>query len=209
LFNQLLKQDRAIVTSQAGTTRDTIEKAISIAGHTVVLVDTAGLRDTKDEAELSGVDRSNEEISRADLVVLVHAPDTENISLSLPDDAQQITVYNKVDLDTSPPKNKDIYTSCSTGSGLESLHNAIYSHVINISSKNVQGVVLSNERHRDVFNRFLEQVSACISAAGASLGPEYVASDLRLALDILGEITGKTTPDDILNQIFSGFCVGK
>jgi len=209
LFNLLLGQDRAIVTSHPGTTRDTIEKAIIIAGHTVVLVDTAGLREAEDEAELSGVDRSKEEIDLADVVILVHAPDTKDIVLDIPDDTPQITVYNKLDLDSSPPKDKDIYLSCATMTGLEELKKTLYSHVINISSVGVQGVVLSSERHRDVFDRFSEQLSVGVGAIQNDFGPEYIASDLRMALDILGEITGETTPDDILNQIFSGFCVGK
>ena len=78
-----------------------------------------------------------------------------------------------------------------------------------MADKGVQGVVITNERHRAVFRRFGEHLEAAMSAIRSGYGPEYLASDLRLALDVLGEITGKTTPDDILNQIFSGFCVGK
>ena len=209
LFNLLLGEDRAIVTDQAGTTRDTIEKTIVIAGHSVVLVDTAGLRETKSEAELSGVDRSLGEIDSADLVILVYAPDTET---SLPDDlihTPQITVYNKVDLVSEAPENMDVGLSCTTGKGLETLKELIYKQVINMINAGVGGVVLNSERHRDVFIRFKDQISISITSIQNELGPEYVASDLRLALDILGEITGQTTPDDILNQIFSGFCVGK
>lgn len=209
LFNLLLGQERAIVTSLAGTTRDTIEKSIDVAGHTVVLVDTAGLRETRDEAELSGVDRSKEEIELADFVILVHAPDTEDIHPVIPNDTPQITVYNKVDLVNSPPEHKDVYLSCATKQGLKEIQDLIYSHVINISTVGVQGVVLSGERHRDVFDRFSKQLGAGINAIKSGLGPEYIASDLRMALSVLGEITGETTPDDILNQIFSGFCVGK
>lgn len=209
LFNLLLGEERAIVTAQAGTTRDTIEKTIVIAGHSVVLVDTAGLRDAKDEAELSGVDRSLDEIGNADLVILVHAPDTDTV---IPDDlinTPYITVYNKVDLVSKPPQDMDIILSCTTKTGLEDLKTALYAHVINMTNMGVGGVVLNSERHRDVFIRFKDQLDVCVSGIEGDLGPEYIASDLRLALDILGEITGKTTPDDILNQIFSGFCVGK
>jgi len=209
LFNLLLGQDRAIVTSQAGTTRDTIEKTIIIAGHSVILVDTAGLREARDEAELSGVDRSREEIERADLTILVHAPDTENLDIDELINTPKITVFNKLDLTPSRPKNKDIYLSCTTEEGLDTLKKLVYSHVINMINEGVGGVVLNNERHRDVFLRLKKQLATCVSAVLDNLGPEYVASDIRLALDILGEITGKTTPDDILNQIFSEFCVGK
>ncbi|MBC8374915.1 MAG: tRNA uridine-5-carboxymethylaminomethyl(34) synthesis GTPase MnmE [FCB group bacterium] len=209
LFNLLLGEERAIVTAQAGTTRDTIEKTIVIAGHSIVLVDTAGLRDAQGEAELSGVDRSLDEIDSADLVILVHAPDTET---SIPEElihTPQVVVFNKIDLVSERPENMDAYLSCTTGQGLESLKTALYAQVVNMVNMGVGGVVLNSERHRDVFIRFKDQVTASIESIQNELGPEYIASDMRLALDILGEITGKTTPDDILNQIFSGFCVGK
>ncbi len=209
LFNLLLGQERAIVTAQPGTTRDTIEKTIIVAGHSVVLVDTAGLCETREEAESSGVDRSKDEIELADLIIWVQAPDTNDIKSLKTINIPQITVYNKIDLTPTPPKNKDIYLSCLTGEGVDTLKEAIYSHVINMKNTGVQGVILNSERHRDIFNRFDTQLSGCLSAINNAFGPEYIASDLRLALDVLGEITGKTTPDDILNQIFSGFCVGK
>ena len=209
LFNLLLGQDRAIVTSQAGTTRDTIEKSIVIAGHSVVLIDTAGIREAQSEAEFAGVDRSIDEIKHADMVIFVEAPDTEPLNTQKLINTPQITVFNKLDLVNDPPKGKDIYLSCSTKEGLDTLREAIYEQVINMVNLGVGGVILNSKRHQDVFTRFKVQVSVCVDAINNNLGPEYVASDLRLALDILGEITGKTTPDDILNQIFSGFCVGK
>ncbi len=209
LFNLLLGQDRAIVTPQAGTTRDTIEKSIIIAGHSVVLIDTAGIRDAQNEAEISGVDRSKDEIEHADLVIWVQAPDTETASPDKVINTPQITVFNKVDLINKRPENKDVYLSCSTGEGLDSLREKLYEQVINMVRTGVEGVILNSERHQDVFIRFRDQISACMNSINNEVGPEYVASDLRLALDILGEITGETTPDDILNQIFSGFCVGK
>ncbi len=209
LFNLLLNQDRAIVTAQEGTTRDTIEKTIIVAGHSVVLVDTAGLRETQNEAELSGVDRSKNELAKADLVIFVQSPDTTDVDLSTKINTPQITVYNKVDLTQDLPINKDIYLSCTTKEGLDTLKQHIYSHIINMKSTGVRGVILNSERHKDIFNRFNTQVTTCVAAIGDELGPEYIASDIRLALDILGEITGKTTPDDILNQIFNGFCIGK
>ncbi|MCF7826022.1 MAG: tRNA uridine-5-carboxymethylaminomethyl(34) synthesis GTPase MnmE [Candidatus Marinimicrobia bacterium] len=209
LFNLLVGEERAIVTSHAGTTRDTIEKTIVVAGHSVILVDTAGLRETENEAELSGVDRSLDEIESADLVLLVHAPDTEtNLDHDLTT-TPYISVFNKLDLVSRAPDGMDISLSCTTGEGLDLLRSTLYEQVINMVNKGVGGVVLNSERHRDVFIRFKGQVSACIDSVQSEYGPEYIASDLRAALDILGEITGKTTPDDILNQIFSGFCVGK
>ncbi|NQV16752.1 tRNA uridine-5-carboxymethylaminomethyl(34) synthesis GTPase MnmE [bacterium] len=209
LFNMLLGQDRAIVTAQPGTTRDTIEKTIIIAGHSVVLVDTAGLREAQGEAELSGIDRSKEEIEKADLVILVHSLDTEDLIPVISENTPHVIVYNKIDLGPRRPKNKDIYLSCKTGEGLTELKELLYSHVINSINAGVAGVILNNERHRNVFDRFGVQLSACLLAVEDGYGPEYVASDIRQALDILGEITGKTTPEDILNNIFSGFCVGK
>jgi len=209
LFNLLLGEDRAIVTPQAGTTRDTIEKTIVVAGHSVVLVDTAGLRESQSEAELSGVDRSLSEVDNADLVLLVHAPDTETI---IPDElinTPYISVFNKLDLVSKTPDDMNIGLSCTTGLGLESLKALVYKHVVNMVNTGVGGVILNSERHRDVFLRFKGQIATSILSIENELGPEYIASDLRLALDILGEITGRTTPEDILNQIFSGFCVGK
>lgn len=209
LFNLLLGEDRAIVTEQAGTTRDTIEKAALVADHRVVFVDTAGIRPTQDVAEQSGVQRSKGELETADIVIIVHAPDTEDIQIDLPDDTTQITVFNKLDLVNEAPPEFDVRLSCKTGEGLEHLNDLIYKHVINIFKGGVQGVILSNERHKHVFLRLKAQLEACETAIQSNYGPEYIASDLRRSLDILGEITGETTPDDILNQIFSGFCVGK
>jgi tRNA modification GTPase len=209
IFNLLLGEERAIVTRKAGTTRDTIEKTIIVAGHSVVLIDTAGMRDTTDEAEAFGVGRSKDELARADLVLVVQAPDTRNIEIDPNVDNPYITVYNKVDLDPNPPIGKNVYLSCATKSGLSDLKEVLYSQVINMVSTGVGGVILSNERHRDVFLRFGDQLSACVTAVQDGAGPEYIASDIRQALDMLGEISGKTTPDDILNQIFAGFCVGK
>ena len=209
LFNLLLGENRAIVTNQAGTTRDTIEKTILIAGHSVVLVDTAGLRKTKSQAELSGVDRSLDEIDNADLVLLIHAPDTKTSIQNELINSTYISIFNKVDLVSDRPENMDIYLSCTTGEGLGLLKIELYKQVINMVNDGVGGVVINSERHRDVFIRFNDQIKTSIASIQNELGPEYIASDLRLALDVLGEITGKTTPDDILNQIFSGFCVGK
>jgi|GEM_PF-43727 len=148
-------------------------------------------------------------LERADLVLVVHAPDTEDVTLEPSVDNSYITVYNKVDLDPAPPIGKDIYLSCATKTGLSQLKEHIYSQVINMVSLGVDGVVLSNARHKDVFLRLTDQLTVCGRAIESQAGPEYLASDLRLALDILGEISGRTTPDDILNQIFAGFCVGK
>ena len=209
LFNLLLGQDRAIVTPQAGTTRDTIEKSVIIAGHSVLLIDTAGIRKTQNDAESSGVDRSIDEIEHADIVIFVEAPDTEAVPNDKLINTPQITVFNKIDLVNTPPKNKDVYLSCTTKEGFETLRDRLYQQVINMINNGVEGVILNSERHQDVFIRFRGQLSVCVESITNELGPEYIASDLRLALDILGEITGKTTPDDILNQIFSGFCVGK
>lgn len=209
LFNLLLGQDRAIVTNQAGTTRDTIEKTVVFADHSVVLIDTAGIRDADDQAEISGVDRSIDEIDRADIVIKVNAPDTEPILVDLPENVERIEVYNKIDIDNNPPEEQDIYLSCNTREGLDTLKKLIYSHIINISNAGVGGVIISSERQKDVLQRLYAQLDVCEQAISGDFGPEYIASDFRLALDILGEITGETTPDDILNQIFEGFCVGK
>lgn len=209
LFNLLLGHDRAIVTDQAGTTRDTIEKTAVFADHTVVFVDTAGIRSADDEAEISGVDRSIHEIDRADIILHVSAPDTEDPEINLPTDTPIIKIFNKIDLSPKQPEGFDLYLSCLTKEGLKTLKENIYTHVINTSTGGAQGVILSNERHRDVFLRLSEQLGACETAITSELGTEYIASDIRLALDIIGEITGETTPDDILNQIFEGFCVGK
>jgi len=209
IFNRLLGEDRAIITPRPGTTRDTIEKNLMIGGHTVVLIDTAGLRNTPDPAERSGVDRSVDEMERADIVILVQAPDTPEATTPTLNNTPYISVYNKVDLDNNPLNNFDVYLSCVTGAGFETLKELIYSQVINMVTAGVQGVVVSNERHLDIFQRFGDQLAVCQQAIQSGLGPEYLASDLRQALDFLGEITGKTTPDDVLNQIFSGFCVGK
>lgn len=209
LFNLLLGEERAIVTQQAGTTRDTIEKTIQVAGHSVILVDTAGIRTAEDEVESFGVSRSHEELDRADLVLVVQSPDTTLPFPALPPDTPYITIYNKLDLGKTPPKTCDVSISCITQEGFSDLKKLLYAQVVNMESSGVGGVVLSNERHRNIFLRFVSQISACLGAMSSQVGPEYLASDIRQALDVLDEITGRTTPDDVLNQVFAGFCVGK
>ena len=209
LFNALVGMDRAIVTEKPGTPRDTIEASKLIGDHTAVLVDTAGIREAGDNVEQSGVSRSLDEIARADIVIQVHSPDTEPENTEIPAETPCIAVFSKADLSPDTRPAGQIAVSGLDGTGLGHLQEALAARIAEIAARNSEGVIITTRRHVNVLERFLGQLKQCRTAITDAVGPEYLAADLREALHILGEITGETTPDEILDQIFNGFCIGK
>ena len=202
LFNTLLKQDRAIVSEVAGTTRDVLENTINIEGVPCVLKDTAGIRKTKDIIEKIGVEKSNQEILTADLVLYLGPSDTDLSS----ENNNIIYVRNKKDLGGSG-KNYDISISALTGENISSLKTLILKRVSSdfsdlgfiITSQRQLSSLISTRKHLVVSKNCLLEGS----------GLELVVEDLNSALSCLDEITNKTTKDDVLNAVFSSFCVGK
>ena len=202
LFNTLLKQDRAIVSEVAGTTRDVLENTINIEGVPCVLKDTAGIRKTKDVIEKIGVEKSNQEILTADLVLYLGPSDTDLSS----ENNNIIYVRNKKDLGGSG-KNYDISISALTGENISSLKALILKRVSSDFSD--LGFIITSQRQLSSLISTKKHLIKSKNCLLKSSGLELVVEDLNSALSCLDEITNKTTKDDVLNAVFSSFCVGK
>ena len=219
LLNQLLGHDRAIVSNIAGTTRDTISEEAQIRDILVVFIDTAGLQETDDKVEQEGVKRSRDSIKQADLILYVldsSKPLTPDSKLSLKDLANRkhILVLNKNDLPESlDPKSieefKTISISSINGDGIESLKDAIKSSVWEGGIKSEMLEVMINSRHQEALIRARISLEAALSQLQSGLTLDLIALDLRVTANAIGEIVGKTTTEDLLDSIFSTFCIGK
>jgi tRNA modification GTPase len=206
LLNRLAGEERAIVTPVAGTTRDALREPIQIDGVPLVLVDTAGLRVSTDVVERLGIERTQRELERADVVLAIHDATQGRDELeNLPRDAARIDAYNKADLAPGfvPPRGA-LAVSAKTGDGLERLRQAILDAAGWSSSG--EPVFLARERHLRALERAREHLRA---AGGEGARWEFFAEELRLAHGALGTITGEFSADDLLGEIFARFCVGK
>ncbi len=216
LMNALAGEEVAIVTPIAGTTRDTIKSAIQIQGVPLHVIDTAGLRDTEDEVEKFGIARTWRAIETANIALILldstHGiTDKEKSILGrLPQEIAKIWVHNKIDVSNEAPRITEIkdahhiYLSAKTGQGLELLKSQLLSFAGYQASS--EGVFMARARHLkalDDVQRHLDEASRQMASA------ELVAEELRLAQEALGTITGEFTPDDLLGEIFSKFCIGK
>jgi tRNA modification GTPase len=219
LLNRLLGHERAIVSSVPGTTRDTIEETANIRGIPVVFVDTAGLREARDPIEQEGIRRSRQSAERAELVLEVvdmsASGQDEAVILSENQTSRpRIVVLNKADL---PPawllpaniKIPMVQVSCKTGQGIEALKDRIKSLIWSGKVTADMGQSMINARHQDALVRTRRSIHLALQSLETNQGLELVAIDLRQAVHAVGEIVGKTTTDDLLNAIFSQFCLGK
>ncbi len=219
LLNQLLGHDRAIVSPVPGTTRDTIEETANIRGLPVVFVDTAGLREAGDDIEAEGIRRSREALERAELVLHVldgSEPLTAQDERYLAEfgGKMRILVRNKADLTPrlALPAGLNapvIEVSCLAGTGIEALKDAIKEAVWagKVGAEMLE--VMINSRHQEALGRAGAATQRAIKALRENLTPELVAMDLRIATDAVGEIVGRTATEDLLDVIFSQFCIGK
>ncbi len=220
LLNRLAGDEVAIVTPIAGTTRDRVRETISINGVPIHVIDTAGLRDTNDEVEMRGIERSWASIRSADLVIFLQdSSNMRNETMALRDQVLKVApssipvleVINKVDL--MPPNkniaNKEVlYISAKTGIGIDALQQKILEVVGWGSSQ--EGVLTARSRHLDCLDRASEHLMNSEKLAeDGNISLDLFAEELRLAQDQLGQITGKLLPDDLLGKIFSQFCIGK
>ena len=216
LMNQLSGEEVAIVTPIAGTTRDSIKSLIQINGLPLHIIDTAGLRDTEDEVEKIGIARTYQALQNAQVALLLvdaaHSiGETEKIVLNrLPQGIAKIWVHNKIDASNDRAKianitdETHIYLSAKTGEGIDLLKQ----HLLQIAGyqQNAEGVFMARARHLNA----LEQVDEHLSNATTQINAaELVAEELKLAQEALSSITGEFTPDDLLGEIFSKFCIGK
>lgn len=229
LLNALLNEDRAIVTAISGTTRDVIEENIVINGLLFKLIDTAGLRETQDVVEIEGIKRTRKEVKDADIALfLVDASkgldDEDRASLEEVRTIRGtigngiVLVENKVDLlngksGATIPSEIDIQRvqiSAKTGKGLNELRSRLYEIALKGSSYSIESsLVVTNSRHKDALIRAKESLEKVVKGLEQGQSNEFLAIDLRNAVNSLGEIIGAVTTDDILNAIFSKFCIGK
>ncbi|MGC8739647.1 MAG: tRNA uridine-5-carboxymethylaminomethyl(34) synthesis GTPase MnmE [Candidatus Hydrogenedens sp.] len=221
LFNALLQENRAIVSPYPGTTRDHLEEYASLGGVPVRLIDTAGLRDVTEPVEKEGIERAWKAIENAHIILFVI--DATNINkediqlyLSLKKNTNKILllIVNKTDLnknpDIPPLLTEDvksiIYTSAKTGEGLDTLEKEIVTNLL--GEQEISGdIILTREHQKDSLLRAYKCIQNCIHQK--ELSPELIAFELREALHALGEITGETAPEELLDIIFSSFCIGK
>ncbi|MCF7804091.1 MAG: tRNA uridine-5-carboxymethylaminomethyl(34) synthesis GTPase MnmE [Candidatus Marinimicrobia bacterium] len=216
ILNALLQEERALVSDIPGTTRDTIEEAISHNGVEIRLVDTAGLRESEDAIESMGVSRAEEVINQAD--VLLHIIDVyndgEHEDSPGSGNAPVITIYNKIDLLETQPEQMNgnsIYTSATEMEGISLIGDRIIDMVLegNNYAETSDTPVITNERHRKALEEAIASFNKAITSVDNRMSSEFIVLDLRGALDSLGLLTGETTTDDILNNIFEKFCIGK
>ena len=218
LLNALLKEKRAIVTPISGTTRDIIEEYVNIEGVPFIICDTAGITETSNKVEKEGIRRAQKAIKLADLVIVVHdITDRQDQPFRVEQAPQKkiIEVYNKVDklrdaTDTKKRNSDAVLTiSVKTGLGLERLRKMMVERVLKKEFRQADHPFISNSRQRDALQRASRVLVAARRSIRAEASPDLIALDLRIALDCLGEISGKVTKEDILNDIFGQFCIGK
>jgi tRNA modification GTPase len=221
LLNALLRTSRAIVTPIPGTTRDTLEETINLKGIPLVLVDTAGITaETDDAIEKLGIERSRAALAQADLALLVidgseplQSADSEIADLV--GDKPAIVVINKVDLaqkakpDGLLPQADRVSISALTGQGLGKLEETIVETVFSGRVVTTDEPLVSSPRHKELLSRALDHLKAAQGAHNEGMAADFVAIDLTAAVDALGEITGETATEDLLETIFSKFCIGK
>ncbi|HLP15638.1 MAG TPA: tRNA uridine-5-carboxymethylaminomethyl(34) synthesis GTPase MnmE [Bacteroidota bacterium] len=227
LLNILLDENRAIVSPVPGTTRDSIEESITLEGLLFTFIDTAGLRETADEIEQEGVRRTHSHISSADVLVLIvdasTLPSEEDLALyrsierTVSSHTVLIYVFNKSDCEA--PGFREAFAhvhtansctvSCKTHEGIEGFKELLYRTALPAYDSDAASVTITNLRHKQSLERARASLERAERAIAANASGEFVAVDLREALDELGTVIGLATPDDILNTIFSKFCIGK
>ncbi len=225
LFNALVQEDRALVTAIPGTTRDAVSETIDLLGLSARLIDTAGIRQTDDQVEILGVERTRRLAGEVDVAIFVldgselfHESDREVWSLlsgvgALP----VILAVNKQDLAQRIQIPEEVESACfaraevsaSSGLGVGALRELTHQACVRDTRVETEGPLITNLRHQGCVRRCRQAVEAARQALRGGASEEFVVEDLRTALRALGEVTGETTVEDLLGQIFSTFCIGK
>jgi tRNA modification GTPase trmE len=223
LLNAILKEDRAIVTEYEGTTRDTIEEFVNIDGVPLKLIDTAGIRDAKDEVEKIGIKKSKEIANDADLVIAIFDSSKELTKedieiLNIIKNKKSIVLLNKADLNSVLNENDERFKkitenvlkiSALNGDGLEKLY-ALISKMFSLEEINVDNdVIITNLRHKNLISKAIENVKKAKKTVEENMPIDIIAIFIKDILEDLGNITGEIVTDDIINEIFSKFCLGK
>lgn len=223
LLNRMLHEDKAIVTDVAGTTRDVLEEYVNVRGVPLKLVDTAGIRETNDKVEKIGVERSRKAIKTADLVLLVldssnPLSDEDRQLIKVTDEAKRIIILNKTDLpmqlDTDElfnlvPEDQVIRTSATEGVGLDDLKEKISKLFFGGIESNQNSVIVTNARHIGLLNQAEEALDSVLQGLKDGMPVDLVQIDMTRCWEFLGEITGNSYQDELLDQLFSQFCLGK
>ena len=216
LLNRLLHEERAIVSDIHGTTRDTVEDTIDLQGITFRFIDTAGIRQTTDEVEQIGIQRTYVAIAKARIVLwIIDEQPTQDELRAIQErcnDKSLIIIRNKIDKDAnkiSIPNSFILQISAKTGQGIEALEEAIY-QAANLPTLTDSDIIVTNARHYDALVRAHESILRVIDGMAQQLSGDLLSEDLHLAIDQLAEITGgQITPNEVLGNIFKNFCVGK
>lgn len=214
LFNRLVERERAIVTATPGTTRDLISETVAIGGIPVRLVDTAGIREAKDEAESIGIRKSYEALADADVVLIVVEAssglhDEDQRLLDAVEQRRSVLVANKTDLGTAAVPKGAVRTSATTGDGIERLRSEVLRHVGGEGAGQAEPGFLTNVRHQGLVAAAIRGLDSAKTAVDQRIPHEMLLLDLYSALKALDEITGATASEDVLGLIFSAFCIGK
>lgn len=224
LLNALLRENRAIVTEIPGTTRDIIEEYVNIKGIPIRIIDTAGLRETQDIVEKIGVEKTREMMEQADLALLVldAARGIEEEDLDIITgigEKKVIFIVNKVDLENTLIEEREVeklaggrpllWISAETGQGLEKLEETIEEMVMGGQVEISDAVMVSNIRHKQSLEKAAQHLGETIDGLKRNLPVDVVSIDIRAAWESLGEITGSTVTEDLLDRIFRDFCIGK
>lgn len=222
LLNVLLKEERAIVTEYEGTTRDTIEEFINIKGIPLKIIDTAGIRETENAVEKIGIEKSIEIAKNADLIIAIFdisqdLKDEDNKILDIIKDKNAIIVLNKIDLSVNKTTeerikslNKDIVKiSALERKGIDEIYDKIVK-LYDLNKINVEGEnIVTNSRHQYLINQSLISLEKAINTINEGMPLDIIAIDVKDILENLGKITGKNVSEDVINEIFSKFCLGK
>jgi tRNA modification GTPase len=214
LLNLLLGHERAIVSALPGTTRDVIEEVVNLRGIPLRLIDTAGVRESDDEIERAGMERTRQQVARADLVLCVvdaseERPEARGQRSDFPQ--RTLLVLNKSDLGEHPSWQgvAAVRMSCLNGAGIDALAEAIVARVTGGVAAQRDWALAINARHQACLETARGFTDAARQALGDGLSPEFVAEELRGALDAVGEVVGKADSEDVLGKIFGTFCIGK
>ncbi len=213
LMNALTGKERAIVTNIPGTTRDILEEEVQIAGLNFRLIDTAGIRDTDEVIEKEGVRRSEKAAKEADLVLVVYdVTNPKHLELNLPE-KKTIAIWNKIDLEHGEketlPYSHITTVSAKEGRGIETLKEEIHKVIWDGEPPSKEEVIITSERHHQALGNAIDALQTVLDGLQTELSPEFLVSDLRLALKELGMIIGMNITEEVLSAIFSKFCVGK
>lgn len=213
LLNALLNDERAIVSDIHGTTRDTIEETIEIGDYLFRFIDTAGLRETDDAIERIGIERSYKAISQAHIVLHIidsTQPDSQDLKTKLAKDAVTITIANKSDLSQAQTNVQvDLFISALTGDGLPALRDKLTEIAASLAGDMAESSIITNARHAEALSKAAESITRVLNGLRSTLPADLIAQDLRETIHHLSAITATITTPDLLQNIFSKFCIGK